>query len=146
MSNINDEVLGTLVFDRGWTKEENFKWWGYETRLKVIVSAYENETVNIKQREGYVKFKNNIINISNDSLIKTKEYIEIIKDEILAYIDFNEIPDNILKIVKPNSIMILESGNIGVLCDCSWDAEQGIAILIDNNGDIEVGPEDIIWE
>lgn len=146
MSSINDEVLGTLVFDRGWTKEESFKWWGYDVRFRIVISAYENESVNIKQREGYLSFKENISNISDISLKKTKEYIQKIKNEVLPYINFDEIPDDIMKVVKPSSILILESGNIGVLCDCSWDMEHGMAILIDNKQNIEIGPQDIIWE
>lgn len=146
MSSINDEVLGALVFNRGWTKEENLKWWGYDIRLKIVVSAYENEIVNANQREGYLSFKENILDISDISLKKTKEYIKKIKNEVLPYIDFNEIPDDIAKIVDPDSIIILESGSVGVLCNCAWDREHGIAILINDNHNIEVGPQDIIWE
>lgn len=146
MSSINDETLGLLVFNRGWTKEENFKWWGYDVRLKIVVSAYENESVNINQREGYLRFKENISDVSDISLKKTKEYIQKIKNEVLPYIELDEIPDDILKIVKPSSILILESGSIGVLCDCSWDREHGVAILISDKKKVDVGPQDIIWE
>ena len=146
MSSINDEVLGLLVFDRGWTKEDDFKLWGRDMKLKVVVSAYENESVNVNQRQGYLSFKENIVNISDISLKKTKEYIQEIKNEVLPYINFNEIPDDILKIVKPSSILILESGSIGVICNCTWDMEHGMAILISDKQKVDVGPQDIIWE
>lgn len=146
MSSINDEVLGTLVFDRGWTKEENFKLWGYDLKLKIVFSAYENESINDDQRKGYINFKENLLDISSRSLRKTEEYIQKIENEVIPYIDFDRIPDDISRIVKPSSIMILESGNIGVLCDCSWDMDHGIAILISDRKNIEVGSQDIIWE
>ncbi|SFC99637.1 DUF6985 domain-containing protein [Clostridium uliginosum] len=146
MSSINDEALGLLTYNRGWTKEDVLKWWGHDMRLKIVVSAYENESVNVNQRQGYLSFKENLLNISDISLKKTKEYIQEMKNEVLPYINFDEIPDDILKIVKPSSILILESGSIGVLCDCSWDMEHGMAILISDKQKIDVGPQDILLE
>lgn len=141
---MEDEILGELKYNGGWSKIEKIQIWGSEINLKITVSAYENETPNSNQQAAYKRFKDELDNITKISQKKLFEYIEYIKEEVMTYSGIKEIPKDILKIVSPKEVLFLENGNFAVLCNALWD-KHGVAVLC-RECDIVVGPQDIVWK
>ena len=140
---MKDKVFGDLSYDGGWCKNENIFLWGKENIIKIVVSAYEDEIPNSKQQNSYIFLKNNIIGISDVSLLKVKEYMDAIKEDIIEYANVDSIPDDIFDLVSINEILFLDNGSFGIMCNTKWDT-HGMAVLINGNS-IEVGPQDIVW-
>lgn len=61
------------------------------------MSAYKDEEPNDNQRDAYSRFKEDIKQISRMSFKKMEEYLQIISDDIIAYLDFDQMPDDIRK-------------------------------------------------
>lgn len=144
MSKLYDEKLGDLIYDGGWSKSEKIIFWGNEITIKIVISAYEYENVNLKQKESYLWLKKELANISRESDSLMKNYINEQEEEIKLILDLSSIPQQISNIVHPKSVLIQEDGRIGILCDTAWDS-HGAAIIMDENKKIEVGPQDLIW-
>lgn len=144
MLKLYDDVLGNLIYNGGWSKNENIIFWDRDISIKIIVSAYEYEKVNLHQRESYTWFKKELINISKKSHSLMKSYINEQEEYIKLDLNLQSIPNDILAIVQPKTALIQDDGRIGILCDVAWDS-HGAAIIIDENKNIEVGPQDLIW-
>lgn len=139
---MKDKVFGDLVFNNGWEKELKCDFWEQKI-IKIRVSAYENEEPNDEQRDAYVRFTEDMKQISRISLKKLEEYLQIISDDILVYLDMSEMPGDIKKIVSINHILFMESGNFAVMCDAKWD-DHGVAVLCTET-EVIAGPQDIVW-
>lgn len=139
---MNDKVFGELVFNNCWEKKLDCDFWGQES-VKIRVSAYKDEEPNDNQRDAYSRFKEDIKQISRMSFKKMEEYLQIISDDIIAYLDFDQMPDDIRKIVSINHILFMESGDFAVICDAVWD-DHGVAVLCTETKMI-AGPQDIVW-
>lgn len=144
MLKLYDEDLGDLVYDGGWTKIEKMVFWGNDVNLKIVISAYEHENVNSKQRESYLWLKKELVNVSCESNSLMKDYVNEQVEEIKLILDLSNIPQDISRIIHPKSVLIQEDGRIGILCDTAWD-NHGAAIIVDENKTIEVGTQDLIW-
>lgn len=141
---MKDEVFGELFYDTGWCKIENLNFWNENLDIKIIVSAYENESPNSRQHYSYKDFKEDIDLISRLTLRKVKKYIDMIKDDIILYLNIDDIPKNIFDILTIDSILFIENGSFAILCSTKWD-DHGIGIVCHDNGEIKVGPQDIVW-
>ena len=140
---MNDNFLGELVYNGGWSKEEELRFWSEKIIMRLVFSAYENEEVNSAQIASYKYFKEDLENISKLSLIKLKEYIECIEDDVLMYGDVDAIPEDIFEIVKITQVLFLENGTFAILCNAAWD-DHGVAVLCTEDK-IVAGPQDIVW-
>ena len=109
----------------------------------VIFGDRKDEEPNDNQRDAYSRFKEDIKQISRMSFKKMEEYLQIISDDIIAYLDFDQMPDDIRKIVSINHILFMESGDFAVICDAVWD-DHGVAVLCTETKMI-AGPQDIVW-
>ena len=97
---MNDKVFGALSYDGGWTKKEKLALWGKENEIKIVVSAYENEEPNAAQQDAYGRLKTDLDEISKISLRKLKKYMKEIEDDVIAYANISEIPDDIFELVS----------------------------------------------
>lgn len=140
---MNDKFFGKLVYDGGWTKKEAINFWGKDSDVKIIVSAYENEKPNAAQQNAYERFKNDLNIISEMTLKKLKTYIKTIEDDVIAYTGVSAIPEEIFELVIISEILFMESGSFAIMCKAKWDS-HGVAILC-KESEIEVGPQDIVW-
>ena len=139
---MNDKVFGNLIFNNGWEKILECEFWNTKS-VKIKISAYENEEPNDNQREAYIRFVEDINQISRISLRKMKDYLQIISEDIIAYLNMNQFPDDIKEIVKVNHILFMESGNFAIMCDAKWD-DHGVAVLCTET-EVIAGPQDIFW-
>lgn len=140
---MNDKVFGELTYDGGWTKKEKLMLWGKENVVKIVVSAYENEEPNAAQQDAYGRLKDDLEEVSKISLKKLKKYMKEIEEDIIAYANISEVPDDVFELVTISEILFMESGSFGIMCKAKWDS-HGVAVLC-KECEVEVGPQDIVW-
>lgn len=137
-----DSVFGELTYKNGWEKIDVCNFWNTD-QLKIVVSAYQNEKPNENQKDAYSRFKSECKHISRKSYIKMKEYMEVIKEDILPYCGMETLPEDICELVSINHILFLESGVFAIICDSKWD-NHGVTVLCTKT-EMIAGPQDIIW-
>lgn len=142
METVKDIVFGEMKYDHSWYKRENISLWGIETELKIVAFAYSEQGINDQQRSNYKYFKDNLDDISLKSYEAVKQYIEKYRNEINMSLPESSKSYDIKKLVVPRIILFKKDGVCGILCDCIWDEENGLAIQF--KPAIDVGPQDII--
>jgi hypothetical protein len=108
--------LSDLVFDYGWKKTISIQFQGKRQDIELVFDAYKGEEVNEKQRLSYEKFEH------SQSLYE-KQAEQLLDN----YIKVNQLRDVSIKL---KTLLIKHNGDFGFLADCSWDIENGIAIIL----------------
>lgn len=111
-----DSAAGMLQYDYGWVKQIDLKIHDVRKELPLVFEAFENEIVSDEQLKSYTLFCNK----------KTEFELEIPK-LLNKYISVNGIQN---PSINPTSLFIKRNGRLGLLCDCNWDIEQGIVIIL----------------
>lgn len=137
MNIINDKVFGELYYNYAWKKEENLDFGFGEKKINVVVEAYESQEILDIQREQYLAYqqqKNKFI--SKIPKVLLKYYLDIY-DDISSVLDVPEQINKenineqlIIKLIRINDIYFARNGHYGWLCDCAWDEEHGLCILL----------------
>ncbi|HDR1092028.1 TPA: hypothetical protein QB349_001525 [Pasteurella multocida] len=105
-----------LVFDYGWRKPIIIEFYGVDIEIELVFDAYKNEGINSKQEESYNLFLSNKENYEKKIISLLNEYIENKKIENAE--------------VQAKTILFNYDGSFGLLCNCSWDIENGIAVIL----------------
>ncbi|HHE3604222.1 TPA: hypothetical protein ACPDW5_000054 [Pasteurella multocida] len=105
-----------LVFDYGWRKPIIIEFYGVDIEIELVFDAYKNEGINSKQEESYNLFLSNKENYEKKIISLLNEYIENNKIENAE--------------VQAKTILFNYDGSFGLLCNCSWDIENGIAVIL----------------
>ncbi len=138
---IFDSIFGKMEYDYSWCKEEVINFWTTNTKIKMVAQAYSGQEIIDIQRENYIYFKNNINEISKISYEKIKlfyfdnyEKIKEENNEVCIKYPINKINEiNFNELIKIKTLIFTKNIYFGFLCDCLWEKEHGIAILIDKN-------------
>lgn len=137
MMNINDDVFGKMEYKNSWEKEEIIKCFGKEYKIRTVAKAYKGDDILDIQRNAYKKYKDNINNYNIEIPSSILNYYLDNYEYISSYIDIPEKinKDNIneeiiMKLVTFKTLYFDRKGNFGYLCDCLWDEEHGICILL----------------
>ncbi|MEH7072128.1 hypothetical protein V7034_28410, partial [Priestia megaterium] len=123
------------------------------------VDAYENTDFSHVQKEAFLNFIQNMENIMNKAekhiydyyMENYEEYREMIANKSEA----DQVVPNIhsvldlKKLVEPTELIVRRvrkngKRRLGLLCDVSWDIENGIGIKMEDEGVEEVGYQDIV--
>ncbi|MGV3025097.1 DUF6985 domain-containing protein [Clostridium thermobutyricum] len=143
MGKINDKILGELIYDGGWKKDEILVYRKKEIKIKIIFSSYEDEYVNEKQIEGYRWFKTNIANILEESQKLIIKHYEYFKEDILEECNIKTLPDDIFSLIEVEYILITENGRVGILFNNMIGEEE--VIIIDENKKLSIEIPEEIW-
>ncbi len=137
MNTIVDNVFGEMIYDHSWERKETLSFFGKELNIKIVAEAYSGQDILEIQKELYKRY-----------MAEVSEYTRLIPDALLEYY-FNsydaissdiDIPeqinkenitkDKIVKLVRVTSLYFSRDGKYGYLCDCAWDEENGICIVL----------------
>lgn len=137
MKTIYDPVFGALQYDCSWQKEEDLYFRNKTTKIKVVVEADVDQELLDVQRQQYLFYEQ-----------KKNEYISALPKVLLQYYLDNydsiaaemDIPEainkenineqSVTKLIKINAVYFARNGRYGWLCDCAWDTEHGLCILL----------------
>lgn len=138
-----------FTYTDGWEKEELFNYNGKELKVRLFFESYNEEDINDKQKEAYLKYTSNY----NEDLIAKSllEYYLNNYDYIKAHNDIptialkENIDENVVKkLIKIRTIYFAQDGTYGLLCDCGWDIEHGIAIILSSDKPLITDQDELI--
>ncbi len=115
--------------------------WGREFELPINYNCYDGEYVTDEQTKLVNKFIEH-----PEWIFSSKDIVEkYCKQQVIDDED-NQKKDNIFSYIKPISIFVkhVKKPKIALICKYRYDEEHGLAIVFDDDGNISVGPEDII--
>jgi hypothetical protein len=157
MSLIKDEAFGELRFEHLWVRDYRLQLFGREHPVRLLVEGEEGVPVEQAQREAYLRFekrKDQLLKQAEDALFA--HYQEVAPeyraqfgrraDELAP--DLRD-KQELARLVQPKEIIFQESYEpdqrvVGILFDCSWQPELGVAVKFVNEEVDEVGPQDIV--
>ena len=155
---INHDIFGELYYNYGWYKEIELNLFGKLQKMELTIESEEDAQFETTQIEAYKKFiqqKSKLLkNCEKDTY---KYYQEICSD----YRDRfgNRSKDKLAPIVKTQNDLnnLIEPKQLlfptvfgsdirefGILCECTWEVEHGLAIKYQNEEIVEIGDQDII--
>lgn len=148
---VNDSAFGKMNYDSGWEKTEVFSLYGRKYLVRVVAGAYAGQNILEKQREAYhiyqKKINECVKKIPNVLLKYYLDNYEIIEEtmNIPKKIDRQHINEkNIIRLFEVKTVYFDRAGKFGWLCECAWDQENGIAIILSEQEPIVVEQEELI--
>lgn len=127
MNTYLDNILGELSFDYGWIKPINIQLAHQAYTIPCVFSASKKDMVNEAQKNAYILFQ-----------AKQPHFEERMQQLLKNYITENKIQS---PQYQPIKFLFQRDGSFGLLLDCNWDVEHGIAIVLSPYE--EVGMQDI---
>lgn len=105
-----------LHFDYGWRKPTFFNIDAKAFPIDFVFDAFQNEAVTLEQEKSFELFNKERSDFEQQAL-----------DSLKSYIKLNKITN---PIISPTALQFNRKGEFALLCDCSWDEENGIAVLL----------------
>ncbi|NBJ71719.1 MULTISPECIES: hypothetical protein [Clostridia] len=160
MTKINDELFGELEYKNNfWRGEMTIKMFNVERKILLSVDAHEDADFSNIQKDAFRNFiqdMNHIMSEAEKEVFEyysenVDEYREMLEDESQA----NKVAPKIdsltglTELVKPTELIVRRvrkngKRRLGLLCDVSWDIEDGLGIKIEDEVVEEVGYQDIV--
>ncbi|MDD5928629.1 MAG: hypothetical protein PUC37_02390 [Spirochaetales bacterium] len=127
-----DSILKEPFYNFGWCYSKTINFFGKENNVQFVFEAYpESEKINTFQKETFMKFYENINELSNSSSNQLNDYIK-------KYVDGNyTIANNVIL----KEILIKSDGETILLCEVDWDIENGLCIKV--MPEYDIGPQDV---
>ena len=116
--------------------------WGREFSLNVVYDCYAGEKITSDQIEAVERLSKHLfwLNKAKEEVVKYRK-AEVEDDKE------NQKKDNIFSYIKPEAFFVKRDdlkSRIALMCKYRYDPEHGLAIVFDRNGNITIGPQDII--
>lgn len=158
LNEINHKVFGNIKYDYGWIKESEIYCWGKKRVMQIVIDAEEDADFESNQEEAYEIFFNNYNNLMSEAEKAVFKYYQEVcpdyrdrlsdrdKDKIAPIITSEK---DIVSLVKPKQILFPMTFDekvreVGIILDCTWEIEHGLAIKFQNEEIVEVGYQDIV--
>lgn len=140
---IDDCAFGEMTYRHNWYKQDNMTWGDEKISLRVVAQAYKGQDILDVQREGYISFRNKREALVS-SIIKAvvSYYNNLAVDDDLEPKEATS--DTIVKLVTPKSILFSREGETIILCDCTWDEEEGIAASVRDENVIITSQDEVL--
>jgi hypothetical protein len=155
---VQDSVFGDVEYEYGWRRPYSYMIFGQCYSVSLIVFCHEGEDIDAVQREAFARFEGTrdrlapvaadaIYDYYNECSREIRERVGLgFADQVAPLIDgVHDLPT----IVKPTGVLVQQplvdnERIIGLLFDCSWEPELGLAVKFENEILVEVGPQDIV--
>ncbi len=120
----------------------NINLWGRNFSLPVEYDCYAGEMISDEQRKALQVFS-----CHSEWLDKAKSAVEkYCKESVMADCE-NTKKDNPFSYIKPEFLFVhrdKKRPRVLLVCKYRYDIEHGLAVVFSADGDISVGPQDII--
>lgn len=115
MKTLETEV-GVFEFNYGWVKLINLNINEITYEIPLVFEAFEGENISEAQLKSYKLFMHEQSRYEQNILDLMSEYV---LNESIQNPEFT-----------PTSLLFKRDGIIGLICDCNWDIDQGIVIIL----------------
>ncbi|MCM3359020.1 MULTISPECIES: hypothetical protein [unclassified Psychrobacillus] len=160
MTMINDDLFGELEYKNNfWRGKTTLRMFDLEKEIILSIDGHESADFSNVQREAFINFIQDMKNIMNEAekLVydyysdNYEEYRERLgnKSEADNFAPKVESASDLKSLVKPTELIVRRvrkngKRRLGLLCDVSWDIENGLGIKIEDENVEEVGYQDIV--
>ena len=123
------------------TNEISMIIWGREFILPIEYRCYDDEPVSKELQNAVDVLRNH-----PEWVERAKNAVEkYCRDLVIEDVD-NGKKDNIFSYVKPEYLFVKheDKPRVAIMCKYRYDMEHGLAVVFSSDGDISVGPQDII--
>ena len=110
--------------------------------LPVEYDCYEGEEITEAQIQALKQFRTH-----TERIEQSKSAVENYCKEQVMSDDENNKKDNIFSYIKPECLFVKrdkENPRIALMCKYRYDLEHGLAVVFSSDGEVAVGPQDII--
>ncbi|WP_301098933.1 hypothetical protein [Otariodibacter sp.] len=105
-----------LIFDYGWRKNSTINFQQVTKPIQLVFSAKKGQGISDEQTKAFEYF-------SSQTKVFEDKIVKLLDDYIQKY----QISE---KNATPRTLLFNRDGSFGLLCDCDWDIENGIAIVL----------------
>lgn len=158
MPSLKDELFGKLHCVNGfWRGKTKIKMFGLEREITLTVDGSQSADFSAVQREAYIHFLRHMKSITDQAeerifdyyIENFEEYRESLGAEANKAVQKVDHISELKSFVIPTELIVrrVRSNGIrrlGLLCDASWDIENGVGIKIENEFIKEVGYQDVV--
>lgn len=137
MERIIDLTFGEMEYDHSWVKEENVLLFGKSYDIRIVAEAYTGQDILEIQQKSYERYKREYLGyIAKIPSVLLDYYINNYKSisskvDIPEKINLKNINKEIIvKLIRVKTVYFDRKGQYGWLCDCAWDTEHGISIIL----------------
>ncbi|QHT59015.1 hypothetical protein GXP70_02920 [Paenibacillus lycopersici] len=130
-----DPVFGEVTYAYGWSKPFEVRLWNRGYRIDCVASAYKGQEIAEEQRRQFRYF----LERQSDNERRICELLEQYYSlQIGPVITGNA---QLQLMVKPTELVFERDGSYAMLFDCSWDADNGVAVRL--SPEEQVGPQNL---
>ena len=130
---IIDPSFGEMEFRYLWERDETLSLWGSKFPVKIHVSDLDEEGILPIQEETYQKVWPHIPELIESNKSALVEYVQELAGTTLS--------KDIDAYLTPRSILFERDGSWGILFDCDFDPEHGVALFF-KDGKAQVSSQD----
>lgn len=157
MKNIDHEIFGQIKFDYLWEGERKVDFFGGNRLIKLLITGEENADFEQSQIDSFINFFNDrdkllleaeeaIFNYYQDICWDYRDRLDDAADEFVPIIANK---DEVAKLVEIEQIIFpysfgKDTRKVGLLLNCTWEREHGLAVKFENEKIVEVGYQDIV--
>lgn len=157
MMEIDHEIFGKIQFDYSWERIVKVAFGGKERLVTLVINGEEDASFEQSQINSFIKFFNDkdkyLLEAENEIFKYYQEVCSDYRDRLEEDVDeFAPIVSGkkeFDKLVELTQIFIPYSfgediRKVGLLFNCTWEPEHGLAVKFINEEIVEVGYQDII--
>lgn len=158
MEKINHETFGELTYNYGWKRDTKIRLFGHEKTITLNIDGEDDAEFEDAQVSAYQKFindKEHLLNLAEDAILEY--YLEVYEDyrqRLGEKFADKRAPvistkEEIAKMVEPKQLifpMVFDEDvrQVGLLLECTWEPEHGLAVKFEDEEIVEVGFQDIV--
>jgi len=160
MEKIFDELFGELTYNYCWEGKTVLNIFGTDQEVFLLINGNEGEEITANQKQAYIGFQQN----SAELMRKTENaifnyYLDVFQDYQARLQDAELIKKNAPTITRVDELIDLLKAQtllidydfcdgkpirMGILFECTWEPEHGVAVRIENGQIVETGFQDIV--
>lgn len=158
MDKLNHELFGEISYDLYWSGQQKIKIFGKERVIILSIDGNEEGEFQEAQKEAYINLVDNMENIMTEAEEAIFDYYQEVymeyrdmvgEDEADKIAPIIENKEELGNLVEPTQLIVRRVRNngirrLGLLFDCTWNIEHGLAVKIEDEEVVEVGFQDIV--
>lgn len=157
MKEINHEVFGKIKYDHSWEGEKEVSFLGDRKKIAFVIKGSENAEFENAQIVAFEHFFNSFENLILLAQSKIFDYYNEVCEEYRKMLgeSANELAPLIMNVKELNNLIELKElifirsrgkdiRKVGILYECTWEEEHGLAVKFENEKVVDVGYQDIV--
>jgi len=156
---INNEAFGTLAHSAGdlWKKPFELHIFGHSWTVELMVDIDPISGIEQHQITAYKIFTENTVTIISESESAIFNYYQSVCNEVRgrygitnpndARVPLINSKEGLFRLVEPEGVTFPYARHrptFGILCQCTWEEERGLAVKYENEKLVNVGFQDIV--